>query len=101
MMNAGVTMMKIVQMRSDESLVPRAFYWLKKAVKLGENDATGMMRQMEETFNKACAQCNKSASAAKLTRCAKCKLFHYCGRQCQVAHWRAGHKDDCVKTDVA
>jgi len=101
MMNTGVTMMKIAQMRSDVSLVPRAFYWLKRAVKLGESDARMIMQQIEDSCKSSCAQCNKSASVVKLTRCAKCKLFHYCGKQCQIAHWKAGHKKDCVKTDIA
>lgn len=107
MMNAGATMMKIAQMRyGDTSIVghspvPRAFCWLKRAAKLGESDATMIMQQIEGNCKSSCAQCNKSASMAKLTRCAKCKLFHYCGKQCQIAHWKAGHKLDCVKTDIA
>ena len=106
MMNAGATMMKIAQMRYGDisivghSPVPRAFCWLKRADKLGESDARMIMQQIEGNCKSSCAQCNKSASVAKLTRCAKCKLFHYCGKQCQIAHWKAGHKLDCIKTDV-
>ncbi|GER36966.1 ubiquitin carboxyl-terminal hydrolase [Striga asiatica] len=29
------------------------------------------------------------------TRCKKCKSTHYCSRNCQVLHWRKGHKDEC------
>ena len=107
MMNSGATMMKIAQMRyGDTSIVghspiPRAFFWLKRADKLGERDARMIMQQIEGSCKSSCAQCNKSASMATLTRCAKCKLAHYCGKQCQTAHWKAGHKKDCVKTDIA
>ena len=26
----------------------------------------------------------------------RCKLTQYCGRACQTAHWKAGHKQKCV-----
>ncbi|CAA0809150.1 Ubiquitin carboxyl-terminal hydrolase 16 [Striga hermonthica] len=29
------------------------------------------------------------------TRCKKCKSTHYCSRNCQILHWRKGHKDEC------
>jgi len=28
-------------------------------------------------------------------KCAKCKATKYCGRKCQLAHWKAGHKREC------
>lgn len=39
-----------------------------------------------------CAKCGKQDS--KLLVCAKCKLFRYCSRECQVAHWK-DHKGRC------
>jgi len=27
-----------------------------------------------------------------LKACTRCKVTHYCGRACQTAHWKAGHK---------
>ena len=28
--------------------------------------------------------------------CGRCGKVHYCSRACQVAHWRAGHKQECT-----
>ena len=30
--------------------------------------------------------------SAKLKRCSKCKVMHYCGQHCQRLDWRSGHK---------
>ena len=30
-------------------------------------------------------------------KCARCQLARCCSRECQVAHWKAGHKSDCVR----
>lgn len=29
--------------------------------------------------------------------CGKCKRAAYCSRECQAAHWKSGHKSECVK----
>ncbi|KAK5824115.1 Ubiquitin carboxyl-terminal hydrolase 16 -like protein [Gossypium arboreum] len=35
------------------------------------------------------------------TRCARCKAVRYCSTQCQVIHWRQGHKKECYPAAVA
>jgi hypothetical protein len=40
-----------------------------------------------------CARCGQLF--AKLKRCTRCKDVSYCSRECQVAHWKAGHKEEC------
>jgi hypothetical protein len=42
---------------------------------------------------RVCSQCPKPAAS----KCARCKLVWYCGRGCQLAHWKAGHKSSCGK----
>ena len=37
------------------------------------------------------------APAAQLLVCGGCGLVRYCCRQCQRAHWREGHKEDCAQ----
>jgi MYND finger/Sel1 repeat len=50
----------------------------------------------------SCACCGKQSAAVdaaavvKIQRCAKCKGAGYCGKECQVQHWKLGHKLDCA-----
>lgn len=32
----------------------------------------------------------------RLRPCGRCKELRYCNRECQMKHWKAGHKDECV-----
>ncbi len=52
---------------------------------------------LQKTF---CVQCNKLAAdcpGGTLKACMQCKVSHYCTKHCQAAHWKAGHRDDCVE----
>jgi hypothetical protein len=43
-----------------------------------------------------CANCGKERDKeCALKQCARCKAFSYCSKECQVKHWKAGHKADC------
>ncbi|EFJ46869.1 hypothetical protein VOLCADRAFT_92611 [Volvox carteri f. nagariensis] len=44
--------------------------------------------------HRECAGCKRLFDKALM--CGKCKQAWYCGRECQVAHWRAGHKNECA-----
>ena len=50
--------------------------------------------QNNKVWSKICAYCG-SRQKEKLMMCARCKSFSYCSRDCQVKHWKAGHKVDC------
>lgn len=41
-----------------------------------------------------CANCGNPAAPKT---CSKCKTTHYCSKDCQSAHWKAGHKRECAK----
>ena len=45
-----------------------------------------------------CAHClaPDGQHGVALKACIRCKATFYCGRACQTAHWRAGHKQFCV-----
>ncbi|KAK4214658.1 Rubisco LS methyltransferase [Rhypophila decipiens] len=47
----------------------------------------------QSTASKACAYCGQESS--QLMVCGRCKSVAYCGRQCQVAHYKNGHKAVC------
>ncbi|PSC69025.1 MYND finger [Micractinium conductrix] len=47
-----------------------------------------------------CAQCNVACLQSR--RCSACKQAVYCGRQCQLEHWkRGGHKQRCAALAAA
>ncbi|KAG2487476.1 hypothetical protein HYH03_013898 [Edaphochlamys debaryana] len=46
--------------------------------------------------NPACASLEGDSEAdVRLQQCARCRRVSYCCRECQMAHWRAGHKAKC------
>lgn len=40
-----------------------------------------------------CAYCGYKDITLKA--CTRCRAVWYCGRECQMNHWRIGHKEDC------
>ena len=42
-----------------------------------------------------CHGCGKEAKRDDLKSCTRCGLARYCSRECQKAHWKAGHKAAC------
>lgn len=43
----------------------------------------------------ACSFCAATNVMEGLKKCAQCRSVAYCSRKCQVAHWKAGHKEEC------
>lgn len=41
-----------------------------------------------------CAWCGKKDVVLK--KCTACKFIQYCGRECQVQHWRCKHRKQCM-----
>jgi hypothetical protein len=41
-----------------------------------------------------CARCGNGGN---LMRCAACKSVSYCGKECQTAAWKEGHKKECKR----
>ncbi len=94
------------------SPTPKAIYWQQKAAasgcagcgnprcwkevtkRVGEK-SRALITSME---SQQCSYCFKAASPGeKMKHCARCSGAWYCGRECQAAAWKAGHKLDCVK----
>ena len=39
--------------------------------------------------------------SADLKACSNCTIKFYCGKECQVSHWKSGHKMECrIISDV-
>ncbi|KAJ7746839.1 hypothetical protein DFH07DRAFT_889361 [Mycena maculata] len=53
------------------------------------------MSSLSNGSKKNCAVCHKTESAeAKLLKCSRCKEVDYCGKECQMGHWKE-HKKVC------
>jgi hypothetical protein len=49
-----------------------------------------------DNWKHICANCGKQGDKENsLKQCVRCKVFSYCSKECQVKHWKAGHKVDC------
>ncbi|RPD52779.1 hypothetical protein L226DRAFT_204988 [Lentinus tigrinus ALCF2SS1-7] len=92
-------------MLDDEAVLSRlgmSLKDLKKGVALAQTPLSGSSRTfMEEGVsisrkdnpgNTACAYCG---SPKDLKACAACGQRYYCGKECQRAHWKEGHKREC------
>lgn len=44
-------------------------------------------------YNTLCNHCKKEGFNFK--KCNACKTANYCSRECQVADWKSGHKEQC------
>ena len=42
---------------------------------------------------KACTFCN--LHTLHLLKCSQCKAASYCSKECQLKHWKSGHKQEC------
>lgn len=50
-----------------------------------------------------CASCDKESAAPEKSNmaCSGCLVATYCGRDCQVAHWKSTHKQMCKQMAAA
>lgn len=49
--------------------------------------------------NPACRQAVQDGG--RLQKCVRCQRVAYCGRECQKAHWKRGHKRECTPVEGA
>ncbi|KAI3929732.1 hypothetical protein MKX01_025900 [Papaver californicum] len=55
------------------------------------NNNINQIITITRTIRDCCRVCGNSANS----RCSRCKSIRYCSRDCQIQHWRAGHKLEC------
>ena len=79
------------------SPVPEALFWHRRSTSEKEPAAGHPLVQLERAIREKCAHCLADLPAFKQSCCVECKAAYYCGRDCQIAHWKAGHKKECVK----
>lgn len=103
----GVTLQELGQMQYNGinaipgfSCIPRVRACFQKGVSIGDPRALEYLQGIERNSLLCCSNCDEDAklvSSGKLSWCKRCKASWYCGRECQVKHWKAGHKYDCVE----
>ena len=86
--------------------------WLIKAAEQGMENAIGALQQIDKDEERTtpsfvpkpfeCATCYRphDPSEHKLRPCNGCQRVYYCGKECQVKHWKDkynGHKKVCKK----
>ena len=80
--------------------IPEALFWFRRSKNMDYRDSSELddiFSDMEQTLRICCDQCHKKLSSEKPLCCSECRAAYYCDRECQVAHWKVGHKKDCVK----
>lgn len=77
--------------------IPEALFWFRQCSRREELDRNHPLIRIEIGIRKNCAQCRADLPEGKQSCCVECKAAYYCNRDCQVAHWKAGHKKECVR----
>jgi len=92
-----------------------AVRWYRKAAEQGLLNAVAALKQLSAgavkssastltpktvapATGRVCSNCGigERGGGAALKPCSRCKVALYCGRECQVQHWKAGgHKAVC------
>jgi hypothetical protein len=97
--------------KSMDEIIENTFSNLTKETPLPEKDKSNPLESKttnkeknEENAFKVCSSktCMKRESKTeKFQVCGKCKaqgmFVSYCSRECQAAHWKQGHKEECGK----
>ena len=91
-----------------------ALVWFQKAAAQGDSEAkkyatvaeehlrasrtASQPQQQRKVGNHQCAACGAASGpgGTAIKPCGRCKRVSYCGKECQRAHWKAGHKAACV-----
>jgi TPR repeat protein len=78
-------------------------WWLKAALQELE-PAINNLKQLDQLEGKTtptlpcCAACGTPKTTRRpLNICSGCRTVHYCNRECQMTHWREGHKRECKR----
>jgi TPR repeat protein len=78
-------------------------WWLKAALQEHE-PAINNIKFVDEQEGKTtptlpcCAACGTPKTTRRpLNICTGCRTVHYCNRECQMTHWREGHKRVCKR----
>jgi hypothetical protein len=60
-----------------------------------KRDAKDEVKLKADLMVLTCYGCQKNYPEERLKNCARCKLVHYCSKECQRQDWTNGHKGKC------
>ena len=95
--DVGRTLLRIAWLKhgnvvtAGNSPIPGVAHWYNKAEKLGNEESARCIQEIRSDNYGHCAACNKRGARIKFSRCARCKVNHYCSKECQIIHWKRGH----------
>jgi hypothetical protein len=76
-------------------------WWLEAALQ-GHEDSIKHLKIIDQQEGKTtptlpcCAACGTHKTTRRpLKNCTRCRTTQYCNRECQMTHWKAGHKRKC------
>jgi len=83
------------------SPIPTFLFWGRRAMEGNlpvetKDFVTKCISNVEEQAKSRCANCRKEAGCSSSKRYVRYLGAWYYGKKCQVQHWKAGHKMDCV-----
>ncbi len=84
------------------SPIPTFLFWGRRAMEGNlpvefKDIVIKFISELENHVKSRCANCRKETGCSSFKRCVRCLAAWYCGKECQVQHWKAGHKIDCIK----
>jgi hypothetical protein len=63
----------------------------------GGGDGSKTKTTTKVTTRRACGFCNSIDPGHQA--CSRCRQVVYCSKECQLAHWKKGHKQACVTVE--
>jgi len=85
MMGASISFSSTTRNNSDALSADQLAELVERATTVGGNHCDNCHKTLAEMAGKTKFEC-----------CSRCKLQYYCGRECQVEHWKVGgHKQAC------
>eukprot|EP00985_Skeletonema_marinoi_P020747 scaffold12409_cov123-Skeletonema_marinoi.AAC.2 len=72
------------------SVISESMHLALKAANDGEPEAKRWISSKQTSLSSFCAHCKISSGreSAKLQLCSRCKSAWYCGKDCQITHWK-------------
>lgn len=64
------------------------------ACKIKQFELYNQKRKEGGNITSGCTNCGKEGNS--LQKCGSCKVVLYCSRECQIEHWKNGHKETCL-----